>query len=204
MREYHKINTIFKRDQQGKLLIGQYSMPELEYLADNVWQFTEKIDGTNIRIMWDGQRVTYGGKTDNAQIPAFLVTRLQELFTADKFAIWNAPVCLYGEGYGAKIQKAGINYKPDGTDFILFDVWINGWWLKWDDVIDVANKMEIHHVPVIGEGTLSNAIDLTQTGFNSTFGGFIAEGLVIKPIVDLFCRNGERIIAKIKHKDFIR
>lgn len=29
-------------------------MSEFDYLKDNTWIFTEKVDGTNIRIMWDG------------------------------------------------------------------------------------------------------------------------------------------------------
>ena len=88
MIQYHKIQTIFKRDPETKfktLLLGQYSLPEFEYLKDNDWVWTEKVDGTNIRIMWDKERVTFGGKSDNAQIPAFLVTRLQEMFATDKF-----------------------------------------------------------------------------------------------------------------------
>lgn len=67
MKEYHKINTIFKRDPETRnktLLEGQYSVPEFEYLANNKWIFTEKIDGTNIRVMWDGKKVTFGGKTE--------------------------------------------------------------------------------------------------------------------------------------------
>ena len=50
MKEYHKIQTVFKRDPETNhrtLLEGQYSMPEFEYLANNQWVFTEKIDGTN-------------------------------------------------------------------------------------------------------------------------------------------------------------
>ena len=46
MKEYHKINTIFKRDMTSKsknLIIGEYSTPEFEYLKDNIWIFTEKI-----------------------------------------------------------------------------------------------------------------------------------------------------------------
>lgn len=45
MKEYHKIQTVFKRDMATKhktLLIGDYSLPEFEYLKDNTWVFTEK------------------------------------------------------------------------------------------------------------------------------------------------------------------
>ena len=55
MKEYHKIYTIFKRNPKTKyktLLEGKYSLPEFEYLKDCIWVFTEKIDGTNIRVIW--------------------------------------------------------------------------------------------------------------------------------------------------------
>jgi hypothetical protein len=209
MKEYPKINTIYKRNENGELLEGTLSMPEIEFLSNNQWLFTEKIDGTNIRVMWDGDTVRFGGKTDKAQIPTFLLAKLQNIFVAEKLKYAFNPmdainVCLYGEGYGAKIQKGGGNYIPDGCDFILFDVWINGWWLKWVDVVDIANKLEIKHVPVLGYGTIQNAINLTRAGFNSAFGHFLAEGIVLRPMVDLFARNGDRVITKIKHRDFNR
>jgi len=37
----------------------------------------------------------------------------------------------------------------------------------------------------------------------STWGDFIAEGLVLRPEVDLFAESGKkRIITKVKYKDF--
>mgnify|MGYP001604261791 FL=1 len=53
MIEYHKINSLYKRDPRGKMLFGDYSCPEFEYLQNNEWSFQEKIDGTNIRVRWD-------------------------------------------------------------------------------------------------------------------------------------------------------
>jgi hypothetical protein len=46
MREYPKINTVYKRDEKThKVLIGNYSLPEFEYLKDAQWRFQEKVDG---------------------------------------------------------------------------------------------------------------------------------------------------------------
>ena len=56
MEKYHKIMTVFKRDPETKyktLLMGEWALPEFEYLCCNPWVFTEKIDGTNIRVNWD-------------------------------------------------------------------------------------------------------------------------------------------------------
>ncbi len=202
--EYPKINSIFKRDDRGKFIVGEYSQPEFEYLKNNKWEATEKIDGTNIRVIWDKERVIFGGKTDNAQTPTFLLKKLQDLFPVDKFkAIYpEMALTLYGEGYGAKIQKGGGNYINDGCDFILFDVLIENWWLKREDIEDVASKLQIKAVPVIGYYTPEIAIRETQKGFKSTFGDFQAEGIVLKPFIELRDRKGHRIITKVKCKDW--
>ena len=87
-------------------------------------------------------------------------------------------------------------------DFVLFDVWIDGWWLKREDVEDIAEKLGIGVVPIVGQCSIWDAIGKTEDGFKSDWGDFLAEGLVLKPKVDLFARNGRRIITKMKTKDF--
>lgn len=202
MSEYHKIQTIFKRDMTSKrkpLIVGDWTTPEFEFLRNNTWQFTEKVDGTNIRVIFKDGSVTYGGRTDDAQIPAFLVARLNERFLPFKGKVQD--MILYGEGYGAKIQKGGGNYRAD-QDFVLFDVRVGDWWLRREDVEDVAATFGLGVVPVIGEGTLHDAVDRVSRGFESTWGAFEAEGIVARPKTELFTRGGERIIAKIKCRDF--
>ncbi len=203
MDKYSKIQTIFKRDmaKKGEIILGKYSLPEFEYLKDNEWEFTEKVDGTNIRVHWNGSTVRFGGRTDNAQIPATLGAKLMDLFPAEKFTNFEE-VTLYGEGYGVKIQKGGGNYKSDGVDFALFDVMIDGWWLKREDVEDISDKLEIGIVPVLGGGTLNDAVYMARKGFDSVWGAFPAEGLVLRPRVELKTRSGHRIITKIKLRDF--
>ncbi len=210
MQKYHKIPTVFKRDPSTKfrtLLEGEYATPELEYLRFNQWLLTEKVDGTNIRVMWQQETgITFGGKTDNAQIPARLTNRLNEMFSdkADVFAgTFDDPVCLYGEGYGAKIQKGGGNYSK-AQEFVLFDVKVGDWWLEWEDVVDVAVKLALHTVPVCGIGSLFKMLDIVEAGFTSAWGNFQAEGLVARPVVSLMSRNGSRIVTKLKTKDFRR
>jgi hypothetical protein len=218
MNQYHKINSVFKRSRDGKqMLWGEYSLPEFEYLKDNLWEFTEKVDGTNIRVMYSGVEafgddLTFGGKTDNAQIPAHLVNKLNELFSIDMFrdvfpsdnneAPEERKVCLYGEGYGVKIQAGGGNYNPTGVDFVLFDIKIGEWWLKREDVNEIANKLGIKAVPVVGVSTLEGLIAMCRHGFKSQWGDFIAEGIVARPTVELRDRAGHRIITKLKYKDF--
>lgn len=199
------------------LIIGQYALPEFEYLKDNTWVFTEKIDGTNVRVMWGGAGLSFNGKSDNAQMPMFLITKLQELFdTTPKRKLFKElfeqpnedgtidepEVCLYGEGYGAKIQKGGGNYIKDGVGFVLFDIKIGDMWLERENVEDIANKFGLKVAPIIGEGTLDDAIELAKKGFSSQWGDFLAEGIVLRPKTELKTRRGDRVITKIKHKDF--
>lgn len=210
MKQYHKIQTAYLRDPENNhktLLQGKWAKPEFGILKDIEWTWTEKIDGTNIRVMWDGEKVRFGGKTDNAQIPTILIDVLQDTFTPelmnDCFPDANE-VCLYGEGYGKKIQKGG-NYIPDRADFILFDCKISEWWMMRESLEDIKDKLGIGIVPVLGKGPLVEAIEMVRNGFKSTIAhnvDYVAEGLIMKPSIELFNRKGERIISKIKHKDF--
>ena len=207
MREYPKIQSIFKRDDRThKFIEGEWTLPEFEYLKDNLWKATEKIDGTNTRVNWDAENkeVRFGGRTDNAQIPVFLINKLQELFPKEKFLEHYPEVSmtLYGEGYGARIQKGGGNYISNGVDFALFDVLIDGWWLYRGNIEDIASKLDIKCVPFIGTTTLLEVINLIRRGLLSHYGDFESEGIVLKPFTMLFNRKGERIITKLKHKDF--
>lgn len=212
MKQYQKIQTVFLRDPETKfktLLEGQWAKPEFELLKDLNWVCTEKIDGTNIRVLWDGEKVCFGGKTENAQIPAHLLSALQELFSVEamKACFEDAKeVCLYGEGYGKKIQRGG-NYLPNGNDFILFDVKVGEFWLSRESVEAFARKLVINVVPVIGVMTLLEAVEMVKKGFKSTIAEnkeYIAEGLIMKPVIELFNRRGERVISKVKYKDFLR
>ena len=206
MEEYHKIESIFNRSKKGKFVEGDRRCSEFEYLAHNTWIWTEKVNGTCMRIQWHGNtgQVRYRGKTDNAQIPFAIYEKLEEILTPSKFQLLypETSMCLYGEGYGARIQKGGGNYISDGVSFVLFDVKIGEWWLRRPDVEDIASKLGIEVVPVVDKGTMYDAIDMVKGGFNSIWGAFPAEGLVLRPEVELRSRGGKRIITKLKTKDF--
>lgn len=245
METYHKIQTLFKREQEGKnkgkMIRGAWTTPALEYLANCQWEFTEKVDGTNIRVNFhriqDHLTVKFGGRSDNASIPKPLLAKLEERWpqspmgsganaTVGRWMVDNdlTDVTLYGEGYGPKIQNGG-NYRDD-QDFVLFDVKIGGFWLERDNVNDVGAKLGIDTVPVLGHGTLQDAIDIVETGLTwdsnghmknwggsingkrrfaglkSVWGDFEAEGIVARTATPLFDRRGERMITKIKAVDF--
>lgn len=205
---YHKIPSIYRREiaKPFNLIDGEYISDELEALENIDWVFTEKVDGTNIRIIWDGHRIAYGGRTDKANLPHFLIDKLDEMFGGDAVEQYfeqtfgEKHVVIYGEGYGAKIAKGGGNYK-DTQDFVVFDVQVDGVYLAIDNVVDVAESLGVDTVPIVHVGTLQSAVDMVKGGLMSQWGDFEAEGLVGKPSVDLFNRKGERIVVKIKARD---
>ena len=209
MIEYNKIETLYKRDMEGtkQLLEGEFRNPTVEFLKDNVWQFTEKVDGTNIRVYWDGHTVTFGGRTERAQIPVHLLDHLLATFKTneaeqifeEKFG--ETPVILFGEGYGPKIQKGGGLYR-DTVSFILFDVYIAGNYQNRYTIEDVAKAFGIDVVPIIFEGTIQEGVDFVKTNPNSTMGTAKMEGLVGRPKLELRDRCGKRVIVKIKCEDF--
>jgi hypothetical protein len=214
---YHKIQSMYKRNPDGKMEMGVWTHPAFAFLANLAWRCTEKIDGTNIRIIvrpgCDGKGgppvlVRYGGRTETAQLPAKLVQWLNEKFQTPEMherLVKKFPDggILYGEGFGAGIQKGGGNYQGLQS-FILFDVRVGDWWLEWPNVIDVADTLSLPHVPIVGFQTLRESIIQVQNGIQSFFGPFPAEGIVAEPVVPMFSRNGERVIVKIKTRDFER
>jgi hypothetical protein len=206
--EYHKIETLFVRDERTHKLKEPLELKDPIYDLIKTWEWTEKIDGTNIRCHWDpaAERVTFGGKTDNAQIPAKLVAWLNENVTAERLykVFPDSPVVVYGEGYGAGIQKGGI-YSPT-QKLIVFDVLVdNRWWLNWRNTKDVAAKLGLDVVPFCGEMSLDDACDWVRKGFTTAIidgTGGPAEGLVGRTREPLFDKKGDRLIVKLKTKDF--
>lgn len=169
------------------------------------------------------------GRTANAQIPAHLEKKLRELFWPDndterfdafkdrfndafeqamesqrKSHSAELRISIYGEGYGVKIQKGG-NYIKNDVGFILFDVRVGEWWLSREACEEIAKKLGVPIVPLVGYMTIPEAIEYVKKGFKSTIAenpDYDAEGLVLKTPYALQFRNGQRIITKIKTCDF--
>lgn len=205
MIEYHKIQTVFMRDPKThKILPGEYSRPEFEMLQDIQWDLSEKIDGMNIRIDYHGdpwRSITYAGRTDRSVIPDELLRYLQaDLGYYDLNRLPMEHVTLFGEGFGRKIQAGGDLY-GDAQRFILFDVCVNGRWLSREDVKAVAQELGIPVVPASG-GTLADMVVLCEHGLDSLIGDRPAEGIVARPAMELLDAHGDRIICKLKTKDF--
>ncbi len=206
--EYPKIKTLFVRDEAThKVHVGELRNPIYGLIKE--WEWTEKIDGTNIRIIWDGAKITFGGRTESAQIPAKLLNWLNAQIHAEALytTFGDTPAVVFGEGYGAGIQKGG-NYSPEQR-LIVFDVLVEGrWWLDRENTADVAGKLGLKIVPYWGTASLEDAVEAVRAGFASplaldTIGEEVyAEGLVGRTAQPLFDKHGDRLIVKIKTRDF--
>lgn len=225
--EYQKIPTIYARDPQThRVVVGEYATPELQHLADARWIAEEKVDGESIRVELGpfGETLYFRGRKDRSQLSAkrsdFLATRfdlekLRALFQMDRFAeIGDHPdTVLYCELFGLDVQKAGRFYSPSAYMVMLFDVRMGRRWASREDVLEIASELDIcapslwtsASPPTV---TLSEATRIAQVGFSSTFSAEeekpMAEGLILRPVVDLFDAKGNRILAKIKTRDFER
>ena len=208
MKQYEKIETVFCRDTNGtkRLVLNDYRNPTIAYLKDNMWLFTEKVDGTNIRIHWDGHKVEFGGRTDKAQIPGPLLNKLNEMFMTTEAEelfeqTWgDKDVILFGEGYGPKIQNGG-DYRSD-VSFILFDVLVGNDYQEREWVEKTAQMFNIDVVPIVLTGTIQDGINYVMKHPQSTMGTAMMEGVVGRPMIELRDRRGERVIVKIKWEDF--
>lgn len=182
-----------------------FSLEEFDYLSDLPWGWYEKVDGMNMRIGLTDGKLDIRGRSDRAQIPGDLRERIRELFDPDliKEVIQTEDFTIFGEGYGAGIQKGG-HYSSE-KDFIVFDIWIKGWWLRRTDMSSLCDTLGLQIVPLIGIFDTTEVTENVHRGIPSILScesGRLMEGVVGTPITPLYRRNGERIIAKLKTSDF--
>lgn len=255
--EYPKINSLFKREgcgvydeskhryvsdlekrpRKSPMIFGEYSCPEFESISR--WLVDEKIDGTNIRVIFTNEiqspiafkpkegpgpfcadsrledmikspKIAVWGRTKDSLIPCHLLGRLQELFTLDKL-VTQFPdankVVLFGEGFGPKIQQG--DYYSATPDFVLFDIWLDGWWLEKEKVYEIAMGLGLEHDLNLGIMSTTDIISLVKapcpSGFAEKRTGVThqMEGIVARSYPQmLFRQTREPIMFKLKHKDF--
>jgi len=229
MRTYDKIDTLFNRDKETFTVIqGDYRRPEFALI--DAWRVTEKIDGTNIRLIFmmdvlpDSSNEPFvssevRGKTDRAQLPgplSVVLEKLRERIAPEVFEIMKEhgldTYTLYGEGYGPGIQSGG--YYRDDPAFILFDIKAGDLWLDENTVAETALRLELDRVPDLENpydqsmGMLwktQQIVDYVANGeCVTTFAKDEkeAEGVIAKAPVPLYNSRGQRVMFKLKGSDF--
>lgn len=121
---------------------------------------------------------------------------------------------VYCEGYGPKIQGGG-KYRKD-IAVRIFDVFIQdennflgGWWLEPDKVADIASKLGVKTMPELELENMRAIVSAVKYGIKSIVAvedegipETMMEGVVARMKPPLFTRKGERVIFKLKTKDF--
>lgn len=208
MREYRKIANVFKFDEKFRTIVGLNE--PFNSLKDLHWIGTEKVDGSNIRICWDGHEVTIKGHTDNAQFQGDSEKFLKDLFLTKEMEyvfeqiFEEKEAIIFGEVYGPKIQQGGGLYS-ETPKFIVFDIDIDGYHLTRNNIVDVATRLGLDVVPVVFEGTLDEAKQYVSEHHMSTINeAHEMEGLVLELPLDIFDKKGERIKCKCKYRDMVK
>ena len=211
MRTYEKIETVFNRDIEGskQLIPGSFRNETVEFLQHNEWEFTEKVDGTNVRVHWDGHKVEFAGRTERAELPKNLLDALNEIFGTPEAeelceqTFGEKEVILFGEGYGGKIQGCGRGYRKEEW-FVLFDILIGDNYQSREWVEKTAQMFGVQAVPILFSGSILDGV-LFVCGHQKSViaeNDIYMEGIVGRPKVELKDRCGNRVIVKIKWNDF--
>lgn len=211
--KYPKMQTLWMREEKGKrnVIEGKYSREEFSNIKN--WLVTEKIDGMNIRVCYrKGTQLSFLGRTDEAMIPPRLLKYLHEIFTLDLIKLYFAEaeeVILFGEGYGAKIQKGGGSYSKE-QEFCLFDIYLKDgdgicWWLDYQKIIEISMWYGIRYPTILSVMEVDEIVDYVRNKPNSVFAenDRITEGVVARALPMVLFRNGTPVKFKLKCKDFI-
>lgn len=167
----------------------------------------EKIDGTSAHISWNGKELKFfGGCVPHESFKALF--NQEELIK--KFAaatqIFQAPITIYGEAYGGKIQKMSETYGPN-LCFTAFDIKHGETWLDVPSAANIVADFGLSFVdwergPSTVEWVNSKRDqDSTQAIRNGIGPGKIREGVIIRPLVEQ-TRRYSRVIAKHKRPEF--
>lgn len=185
---------------------------ELDPLYRNVlsWNVQEKIDGMNTSVVIDPSAQDYElrGRTSNATIkfdgvklPAFK-DALNALDLKDDYMM-----ILFGEQCGGGIQKKWYFETPE---FVLFDVVLSTpnheFYLDQDAVLGIAETLGIRSVPILGTslGVVNSLHQLHEFGVKSQLNPDVdSEGVVLKPVVEMKDKFGQRVIYKSCYRYFV-
>ena len=182
-----------------------YRDPTYYYLRNAMWNYSRKVDGENIRICWDGEQALWNGKSNafvcNMDFHEYMDnTFLEEIFE-EKFGR-DKRVIIFGEKMGKKTQ--GNELGLDKDEVIVYDVNVNGTWLAPVDVKIVASYFGVRTVYDLMEQQ-THEDSLVKLIHDCSVGKFKDwEGIVAHPTVELRTQKGNRIIVKIKNKDYYR
>lgn len=123
--------------------------------------------------------------------------KLETYFSKDQKVIF------FGEIIGKGVQD--LNYNVEKGTFRVFDIWVDGQFLNYDELTRVTEAAELEMVPVVYIGPFSDDI-LQQNTKGLTFinKAHIREGVVVKPLVERTSEWIGRVILKSVSEDYLK
>jgi len=156
---------------------------------------TEKIHGANYRIVWDGDQMHVGSRTQWKQKDDFWWKVLEDQNWIEPLVKAHPGMVFYGELAG---QVKGFNYgtSPGKLDLFLFDV------LKedgtWMDAVDFLSFVpQEFSAPLIYNGAYNKLLMESFAEGDSYLGNHIREGCVIKPYREARTHVGRKALKLV-------
>ena len=212
--EYQKIETVFVYDKTARMFRSSYFNPIVRYLARAEWIGSEKVNGANSSVYWDGHTIQFFGRTGTDFIEGqkeALERTFGGMEVAFEQAFGSKQVRLFMECYGGKIcrEEGGAGRYRNNPALIGFDVQINGIYLDRSAIRQIFSSFGISAVGMKPYTSLEEAIrevqwmadakkesPLNEEGFHTE-----QEGLVLLPKIRLFDHQYNRIAVKVKCED---
>ena len=165
---FPKIENLYARDDEThKLKVGEYRRSDFAQIGS--WLVLEKIDGTNIQLVYSAPgghpQMEVKGRTDAAVLPKLFEAEAIPEVTGE---LLSDALCqiddtgtvegmvIYGEGYGPGIQKGGGDYATRKSlrifDVVTYKEGSRPLWRTWGDVVLVADVLGLETAPVLGDG----------------------------------------------------
>lgn len=166
----------------------------------------EKIHGTSAHISWNEGEVRFfsgGAKYEN------FIKLFDEESLCKKFIEYGEPkIIIHGEAYGGKMQGMSNTYGKE-LKFIAFDVKIDGNWLNVPDADSIVTGLFglefVHYqktscdISLLDKLRDAGSIQAQRNGIEEFKK---AEGIVLRPLIEVRKNNDARICAKHKRDDY--
>jgi len=168
----------------------------------------EKIHGTSGHISFRDNTLRFfsGGAPHERFVELFNQEALLQAFQ-DLGHGEDCPITVYGEVYGAKLQRMRDTYGND-LAFVGFEVKIDQAWLAVTNAEKVTRRLGLDFVPYIKIPCTLAALDWArdmeshQAIKNGMGRGHKREGVVLRPLEELRYANGTRAMIKYKAEAF--
>lgn len=192
---------------------GTNSCLQIEYNSNNRISYQYFSRNNNISNQIDYKDIMFIRETIDKVVNFRIIKEWYLKYFVHKGYVRFPIVRIFGETYGSKIQKS--NYLSKGErSFIVFDIRIANSWLSVEDRNSVAKELNLKTVPIVCKlfrfptfeecyqllfKTYSKSVIAKENNLN-----MFLEGFILRPKISIYINNNNnRILGKIKRKDFI-